>query len=243
MSYTESIHILTRDCDLRGGWRPSALLEAMQEVATAHCEAAGLGRGATDALGIAWVLSRSRVELNRLPRLGENVFLETYATPPRHLFFPRAYVLRGEGGEDLGGATSLWLLMDLTTRKAVASPFVAERLPIEDRPAPVGMPGTVRPLNGAPEVETLAPRYTEFDLNGHVNNTKYLDWCWNALGFEGLEGRELAGFDVNYDREILPGEILRTELCREGDAASFCGYADGARCFGIRAELRREAAR
>ena len=39
-----------------------------------------------------------------------------------------------------------------------------------------------------------------FDLNGHVNNAKYMDWCWNALGVEALTGRCIAVFDVEYDR-------------------------------------------
>lgn len=33
-----------------------------------------------------------------------------------------------------------------------------------------------------------APQYSDFDVNGHVNNTKYLAWLCDALGFDALRG-------------------------------------------------------
>ena len=55
MSYTENITIRTRDCDMAGRWKPSSILEAMQEAAIAHCDSIALGRSVTDSLGIAWM--------------------------------------------------------------------------------------------------------------------------------------------------------------------------------------------
>ena len=238
MSHCEVYRVRTRDCDMYGRWKPSALLEAMQEVAIDHCESVGLGRGVTDGLGVVWVLSRIRVELSRQPVFGETVTLETFAMPMRHLFFPRVHVFRDAEGREIGGAQGLWVLMDIHTRRIVANPFVARQLPFEDRPSPADVPATVRPLCDAAEAASLLPGITEFDLNGHVNNARYMDWCWNALGFDALRDREIRRFDVNYDREVLPGESIRTELCRDGDAFSFCGFAENRRCFGISGELR-----
>ena len=238
MSYTEKIVIRTRDCDVYGRWKPSAMLEAMQETAATHCETADLGRGVLDGLGIAWVLSRCRVGLERLPVNGETLSLETFAMPIRHLFFPRAHVFRDPEGHVIGGAQSLWLLMDLRSRRAVANPFVKQRLPIEERESPVGMPATVKPLNDSPVEGSLVPLFTEFDLNGHVNNARYMDWCCNALGFDALREGEIIGFDVNYDGEILPGKALRTSLCRQGDAFTFCGFTGDKRRFAVSGSLR-----
>ena len=239
MSYSETNIIRTRDCDMYGRWKPSAMLEAMQEVAISHCDNVGLGRDVTDGLGVVWVLSRCRVELNRLPAIGESYTLKTCALPTKHLFFPRAHVFYDAAGEVIGGAHGLWLLMDIATRRIVKNAFVSAKLPIEDADPGVKGPETVRPLQTPPTVSHVTPQFTEFDVNGHANNTKYMDWCWNALGFDALKDREIAWFDVNYDHEILPGEEVRTELCRDEDALTFCGYAGDKRCFGISAGLRR----
>ncbi|MBQ8953164.1 MAG: hypothetical protein IJ048_03525 [Clostridia bacterium] len=239
MSYSETNLIRTRDCDMWGRWKPSAMMEAMQEVAISHCDTVGLGRSVTDGLGVVWVLSRCRVELKRQPLFGEKYTMKTYALPTKHLFFPRAHVIFDAAGKVIGGAHGLWLLMDMATRRIVKNDYVSERLPVEADDPGVKAPGTVRALPATPVEGCLTPQFTEFDLNGHVNNTKYMDWCWNALGFDGLKEREIAWFDVNYDREILPGEEVRTELCREEDALTFCGFAGGSRCFGISVALRR----
>ena len=238
MSYAQTQIILTRDCDMNGRWKPSSIMECMQEVAIAHCEDVGLGRSVTDGLGVVWVLSRCRVELDRHPVLGETVSLETFALPMKHLFFPRGHVFRDAEGNTIGGALGLWLLMDVHTRRIVPEPYVKERLPMEQREAPVATPATVRPIDDSPEMGYLNPQFTEFDVNGHVNNTKYLDWCWNALGFDALKSRGIECFDVNYDGEVLPGELINTELCRDGDAFSFCGSVGDKRRFGIAGRLR-----
>ena len=239
MSYSENILIRTRDCDMFGRWKPSALLEVMQETATAHCESVGLSRAKTDERGVVWVVSRCRVEFVRPLRLNEPCRVETFALPEKHLFYPRGHVFYNGAGETVGGALSLWLLMDVATRRAVKDDFVLGRLPIDQRPAPARQPRTVRPAGDELAAGAFTPPFTDFDVNGHVNNTKYMDWCWNALGMEALKGRELAAFDVNYDSEILPGEAIRTELYRAGeDAYVFCGGPGEKRSFGVSVELR-----
>ena len=239
MSYSENILVRTRDCDMFGRWKPSAILETMQETATAHCARAGLSRAVTDGLGVVWVLSRCRVEFVRAPRLNEICTVETFALPEKHMFFPRGHVFRDAAGETAGGALSLWLLMDVGTRRAVQRDFVLENLPMEQREAPAKPPRTVRPAGGELTAGEFVPPFTDFDVNGHVNNTKYMDWFWNALGAEALKNREVAAFDINYDREILPGETIRTGLSLAEDGACvFCGGTGGKRCFSARVELR-----
>ncbi|MBR3503544.1 MAG: hypothetical protein IKO07_04755 [Clostridia bacterium] len=239
MSYSENILIRTRDCDMYGRWKPSAILETMQETATAHCAGAGLGRAVTDGLGVVWVVSRCRVEMARPFRLNETCAVETFALPGKHMFFPRGHVFRDAAGEVAGGALSLWLLLDVAARRAVRQPFVLEKLPVEAREAPAAQPRTVRPAGEELAAATFTPPFTDFDVNGHVNNTKYMDWFWNALGAERLEGREIAAFDINYDSEILPGEVIETALYRtDENAFAFCGGAGEKRRFGISAQLR-----
>lgn len=230
-SYTEKCVLRSCACDIRGEWKPSAILEAMQESAGEHCARLGIPRRVMDELGVAWVLSRTRVVMDRLPRLNETVSVSTWPTPPRHLFYPRVNAFCDSEGNAIGAATSLWLLMDLNTRRVVNHEEVLRHLP-ENADMPAGIPiGMARPLEGAAEVRELAAPYADFDLNGHVNNTRYLDWTLNALGHAALAEKRVVEFSVSYDREIRPNETVRTELVRAGDAFSFCGFVADKRCF------------
>ena len=236
-SYKETFPVRTPMCDMGGQWRPGAVLESMQETAGDHCARLGLARPVMDGLGIAWVLSRSRVALYRAPRLNEVISVETWPLPPRHAFFPRINAFRDEAGTLIGEAASLWLLMDLTTRRVVTSEAVLEKLP-ENADMPAGLPlGAVRPLQGEAEAGAFMPPYADFDLNGHVNNTKYLDWTCSALGHDCMTRYRIKEFSICYEREIRPGEAVRTELVRQGDGFSFCGFIGQARAFCVAGTL------
>lgn len=236
-SYTDTFALRSLACDIRGQWRPSAILETMQEVAGDQCAELGIGRPVMDGMGIAWVLSRTRVAMKRLPRLGETICAETWPLPPKHLFYPRVSAFRDGAGDLIGEANSLWLLMDLNTRRVVNSDEVLRHLP-DNADMPAGIPlGAVRPLEGEAEARTFMPPYADFDLNGHVNNTKYLDWTLNALGHRVMAERWISEFSVGYEREIRPDEEIRTELVRLDESFSFCGFAGDKRCFCVVGKL------
>lgn len=235
-SYAETLALRTCHCDMQGEWRPGAILESMQETAGAHCAHLGIGRSVTDGLGIVWVLSRAQVDMTRVPRMGETVTVETWPTPPRHLFYPRVNAFRDGDGNPIGTASSLWVLLDVASRRIVNSDAVLAHLP-DNRDLPAGMPGMARALPGEAVVDSFTPVYADFDLNGHVNNTRYLDWACNALGHGVMARARVKSFCVSYDQEIRPGVAVRGELTRRGDEFAYCGFVGEKRSFAISGRL------
>lgn len=232
--YREDLRILTKDCDLTGQWRPSAILETMQEMAGIHGTLIGVGRNVLLQKGVVWVLTRVEVVMDRYPRVGETVSIETFPMPVRRWFFPRYFIFRDETGAEIGRAGSLWVLLDVNTRKMAKPDICAALMPDNsDLLAPLGLPSTVAEVSGTLEASLHTPVYTELDVNGHVNNTKYMDWCCNALGIETMTAHCLSRFDVNYNLEILPGQEIRCELRRLGNDFSFSGFEGDARHFDI----------
>ena len=238
--YSEAIGLRACNCDLHGEWRPSAILEAMQETATTHSDRLGIGRALTDGLGIAWVLSRTRVDLGRVPRLGESVTVQTWPLPPKHLFWPRMHAFLDADGRQIGSASSLWVLMDLQTRRVVASEPVRSRLP-DNADLPGGMPAPGKPPEAGAVPGALLPPYGDFDVNGHVNNTRYLDWTCNALGIGVLAEWRVCAFSVSYEQEILPGAEVRTALAHKDDRFAFTGTIGDRRCFSVIGEMERRS--
>ena len=88
-TYREEMRIQTCHCDLTGQWRPSAILEAMQETAGVHSELLGVGRNALIQQGVVWVLTRLEVVMDRYPKIAETISIETFPMPVRRWFFPR----------------------------------------------------------------------------------------------------------------------------------------------------------
>ena len=225
--YEEIVTLRSADCDMLGTWRPGAVLECMQETAGTHSALLGLDRKTMDEMGICWVLSRLKVQFDRVPHVYERVHVETYPLPQRHLFFPRVHIFRDDAGHMIGSASALWMLMDIESRRVTANETVSEKLPrIQGLQNPAGMPGTVCMDEGGTVEGVMIPRFTDLDLNRHVNNTKYLNWCQDALGMACMEEYEICAFTVNYEAEILPHMQVQTRLLHEGEAFAFAG-ADG----------------
>ncbi|MBP3454588.1 MAG: hypothetical protein J6M20_12885 [Clostridia bacterium] len=238
-TYREDVRILTKDCDLTGQWKPSAILEVMQELAGIHGTLIGVGRNALLQQGVVWVLTRVEVVMDRYPKIGDTVSIETFPMPVRRWFFPRYFIFRNEQGEEIGRAGSLWVLLDVNTRKMAKPDICAALMPDNsDLLAPLGLPATVTEVSGTLETGTHIPVYTDLDINGHVNNTKYMDWCCNALGIDTMKTHCLSRFDVNYNLEILPGQEIRSELRRLSNEFSFSGFNDSTRHFDVGGTLR-----
>ena len=160
-TYDESFTLLTRDCDLKGTWRLSAVLEAMQEAAGAHSLLLGCGRDELLRKNIVWVLSRSELHINRYPRIGERITLHTFPMPNRICFFPRYYVFTDEHGELIGKAGTLWLLLDTQTRRMLPPGDIAHLIPDNrDLAIPMNLPATVGNLQGEEFITEYTPVYT-----------------------------------------------------------------------------------
>lgn len=237
-TYKEENVIRAAECDLSAQWKPSAILENMQELAGKHAELLGVGRKALMKDGIVWVLTRVEVEMDRYPRHGEMIATETFPMPNRRWFFPRYFIFRDEQGVEIGRAGSLWVLLDLNSRKMARPDAVLRLMPDNsDLLAPLGLPAPVTEVSGTLEVGSIRPAYTDLDMNGHVNNVKYMDWCCNALGIDTMRNKCIRKFDLNYDLEVRPGQELRTELRTLGDAFSFSGFEGQQRHFDVGGEL------
>lgn len=237
--YRETIDLRAADCDMCGAWRPDAILTCMQETAGEHSARFGLDRKAMDALGICWVLSRVKVDMKRTPRCYEKITVETYPLPQRHLFFPRVHVFFDQQGEEVGAASALWVLMDMGARRITACDDVSARLPrVQGLYNPVGMPGTVRMPETEAETGCITPRFSDLDLNRHVNNTRYMTWCQDALGIACMTDREIASFQINYDAEVLPGTQVESRLVRSENGFFFAGCDGDRQLFAIEGALR-----
>ena len=102
------------------------------------------------------------------------------------------------------------------------------------------LPLTISPVRKLtePVIAERVPVYTDLDANTHVNNARYMDWCCNALGIEEMQHSVISHFVIDYAKEITPGQLIRTELRREGNTFTFAGYEGDTLHFSIFGELQ-----
>ena len=233
-THREKMLIRTANCDFNGTWRMSDILLTMQEVSGMHSELLGVGRAALIEKNLVWVLSRSEVKMARYPKIGETVTVETFPMANRRWFFPRYFIIYDEADQIIGCASSIWVLMDFKERKMAAPDAALPFLPDNsDLTVPLNFPGNIADVEGEARAEKRMPVYTDLDINGHVNNTKYADWLLDTIGIERMKGRKIAHLLIHYSHEVLPGNELALMLYQNERDFRLTGEHEQTRYFEI----------
>ena len=231
------------ECDLNGRMRPDALFAQMQEGAEKNASSMGLSHEALRRRGLFFALARLRLQAVRMPRFTETVVHTTWPGVPNRFFYPRYHTFETEDGETLCRAADLWVTLDPESRGVVSPARAGLVFPdTSGIPAPLELPLRLPPAPaGEPACFSRSPAYSDLDLNGHVNNTRYVTWLCDALGRGAFrEGGFIRELTVSYEKEIREDAPLSLSLVRNGEAFSFAVFsAGGLRHFEARGVLER----
>ena len=222
--YRQKELVNTSRADCFGRLRPEALLSLIQEAAGMHCYALGVGRDVLGSRNLFWAVVRQRVQIQRLPMIGETMTLETWPGETTRAAYPRYTIARTENGEVLFRCAALWLMMDGDSRSMVLPDKSGVLVPGVRREEQIALPGSLPPAVLGHQ-ETRRVRYSELDANGHMSNTRYLNWLEDLfpggpgdpydLGL-GPGGGATAGGPPHRKRPGTPG------LCPEGQIRIRC---------------------
>ena len=210
------IEMTPGNVDVGGRWMPSAMMVSMQELAEEHAAAFGNSRAALVEKGVVWVLARARIEMSRLPELGETVRLTTWAGKTVRALFPRYFSMEDEHGCLIGTAVTLWILVDVAQHRMTMPSAAGVEMPEESAlPATLPHPGKLS-ISGKCSTHKRRCAYSDLDVNRHMNNTRYAQWICDLLAPSRLEKNPMQTLQINYISEAKPGEEMALELYDHG---------------------------
>jgi medium-chain acyl-[acyl-carrier-protein] hydrolase len=229
------------DVDRREVMLLPRIFKLLQEVAIEHANQFGTGTNAVAARAETWVLNRITVAIDRYPRHGEALRAETWSSGIKGFKGFRDFRVYDGAERPIISASSLWLYISLATKTIVRVPReVAENFPVCAEPA--WCPDIERLAFDPPSANaTSVPvslRYSDFDVNEHVNNAAYLDFVQTALAASGREAcprrvqlKYTKGITVETERATVRLEPVGNERVRfgiENDGVVFAaGEASG----------------
>lgn len=193
--------------DRYGRLLPSMALRYAQEIAGEHCERISFSYGQLAQRGLFWAVVRNRLQIHRMPTVGEQIRLRTWPMPTTRTAYPRATEALDQNGEVLFRSVSLWVLMDRDQRTMVLpakSDVVVEGVLLGTEPEG---PRSLPPLTEG-DCRTRQVCYTDLDRNGHMNNAKYLDWVFDLLPASFHRDHPTADMTLCYLNEALEGQTL-----------------------------------
>lgn len=191
--------------DGRGIARPSAIVDFMQDLATRHAAEIGLSGDFMKENNIFWVLSRLKYKLYRPLRSYETIKVTTWPRQIRGASWYRDFIFEDANGV-IGSAVTVWAVVNMESHRLVRPQMLGVTL--EDQI--VGEPEMLKGIRSG-EMEPCfdrVVRYSDIDVNRHLNNVKAVDILSDAFGLEEDESRWVSQMQVNYISETTIGTKL-----------------------------------
>ncbi len=236
-----SIDYTTRwhDTDANRRLRPTAMLVYMQETSNRHTASLGMSLDELrDSKGLAYILSKTRVDFHRMPMAFEDIRVETWTVEARGYSSVRYFrVLSGD--ETLAQADTVWALVDINNRR-LCKHEESGYLFVHDEPIDLIAPSRTR----APadleltEVGKRSIVYSDLDYNMHMNNTKYADMLCDFLPMKEID--DINGMSLSYINEAAFGRTLSVLRARKENSYYFKTVnEDGVTCLEAVVSLRK----
>jgi medium-chain acyl-[acyl-carrier-protein] hydrolase len=182
MDVHEAIFIVrTSECRPDGKIRIASLMQYLQEAAALHAERLGVGFETLREMDAYWVLSNFRIDITRLPVWSEHVTIRTWPSGYNRVVASREFVGKDRDGRELFRAGSEWMILDKQRNRPknlfrldLSLPKTGEKVLLEKL-------SRLQPHSEYRAVDRVRVPYSSIDLNGHVNNTEYVRWGFDAL--------------------------------------------------------------
>ncbi|MCS4487466.1 acyl-ACP thioesterase domain-containing protein [Streptococcus sciuri] len=210
--YSESYQVPFYETDVNHYMKLPHLLSLALQVSGKHSMTLGVGDDVIfEQYGLVWVITDYHLDIIRLPRYAEKIRIETEATAYNRLFCYRNFYIYGEDGTKIITILSTFVLMDFETRKV--HPVIENIVSVykSDKVKKVIHGPRYKPLE-TPEDRLYHVRYFDLDMNGHVNNSKYLEWMFEAIDFSFLKGHIPKTIDLKYIKEIHYGSDIVSSI-------------------------------
>ena len=229
------------DCDQNNRLKISAMMRYMQQTSSEQLASLGQSVEWMWGEGMAFILAKSNIVVFRNPICSEIIRLGTAATRPVGPRFIREFVLESGAGERLAACYSLWVLVDMKSRR-ILRPSVYPHSIDWQEPRLLEEVGDIEIPKKVDEGKDFASFereiwYSHIDNNGHVNNSVYADFITDALPYRELAARGISRLALSFQKEAMYGERLKIErqpageagykvVGRKADGVSFEGYIE-----------------
>lgn len=193
---------------------PQAVCRFLQEAASNHAYRLSLSTRELDRLNQMWVLSHLTLKMTNYPKWRDTLHIETWpVSPGTGIRAYRDFILRNDQGEELGRASTMWLLLNRDSRRPT-------RLPgwLSELTSPAISPAFMKEVKdsdfplSAQATQTFPVRANEIDWNLHVNNVCYVEWALEALQPLDRLHQKVVELNIEFVGEAKLGDTILSEL-------------------------------
>lgn len=238
---TNFTSILTKDwkinflqCYPNGYLKYTELCNLFQLTAATHSEMGGISFSDMQEFHQAWVLSKMRVEMTRLPKWKEIITVKTWIKSLENSRSTRCFELYIDD-KKIVGCETFWAVFNTKTRRPEALALPHEHF--EKYPENSATEKPFSKINVQQTFEFISEhivRLSDLDIVNHANSIKYLEWCIDYIDSEILLNQDVKAFEMNYLKEVSLSDILKIERNKN----TFILNNQEKTCFALQLELK-----
>ena len=215
---TEPFHV-----DFTGRLTLGVLGNHLLNCAGFHASERGFGMATVNEDNYTWVLSRLAIEMEEMPAQYESFSIDTWVEDVYRLFTNRNYAIRDKDGRPIGYARSVWAMISMQTRRPIDLLSVnggSIREFICDAPCPIDTPSRIK-VTAEKEATSLRAKYSDIDINGHVNSIRYIEHILDLFPLELYREKRVHRFEMAYVAESYYDDLLSFYVDREAEGDTF----------------------
>lgn len=205
--YDQTFFIDDGMADRFGRLKASSLLTMIQEASGHHSDLLRVDHDTLGSQDLFWAVSRHRIQISRIPELGEKLRVETWPMPTTRVAYPRSVVAYDEEGQECFRSVSLWVLMDRNTRNMITPGKSGIVVAGTMRGTELTVPSSLCPAKSR-NLGNRTVCFTDLDRNGHMNNARCMDWISDLLPSIFHKNHPMKEFTICYLSEAKEGEPL-----------------------------------
>jgi acyl-ACP thioesterase len=221
-------------CYPNGYLKYTDLCNLFQLTAATHSEVGGISFSDMQEFNQAWVLSKMRVEIKRLPQWKDRVTVKTWIKSLENSRSTRCLELYIDD-EKIVGCETFWAVFNTKTRRPEALALPHEHF--EKFPNENAIEKSFAKIDILQDFEIVSERMvllSDLDIVNHANSVKYLEWCLDYVDSKKLLKQDLSAFEMNYLKEVSLNEAIIIGRNKNVYTIS----KDGKVCFGLELELK-----
>lgn len=222
--------VVYQETDYLSEYKLANLLSVMADLATDNAIEIGMWNEKLNGQ-YGWVLSKQILKLSRPIQLEENIKISTRAKGGSRVQFMRTYDIENHD-EKIGGAYSVWTLIDIKNRRIVKPHQAGLELPeIEEYDCYVDK---FEPVLRNIETKKIMERqvlYNDVDVNQHMNNSKYIEWALDLLPYQDHQNSYIEQLSMHYRKEIAPLAFVELYYGQENKDFKIEFKVDDTVCF------------
>ncbi|MCF8320504.1 MAG: acyl-[acyl-carrier-protein] thioesterase [Flavobacterium sp.] len=236
--YSKNWEINFTQCNPNGYLKYTDLCNLIQLTAAAHSELGGISFTDMQEFNQAWVLSRMRVEITKLPKWKDEITINTWINNLENSRSIRAIEIVLNGRKIIGSET-FWVVFNTKIRRPeeLKLPISHFKLFPERKATEISLSKIIV----ADSLEIINEKkvlLSDLDIVNHVNNVKYLEWCLDYVKPDIILNQKINSFEMNFLKELSLNDRVHINKCEDLNKIQFNITKENKTSFALEINLK-----